>query len=155
MKNWIWFAWAVLAGSAIPLQAGVNGNVARALGSPLSSALISIAVSLACLALALTLLHAPMPAAADFAKVPSWHWIGGVLGIVYLGIAIAIAPRLGAASFIAAAVAGQMLASLLFDHFGVAGFAIRPLTLWRVLGLCMVIGGALVFQLSPERAAAG
>ncbi len=47
---------------------------------------------------------------------------------------VVVAPRLGAATMIATIIAGQMLASLLLDHFGVAGYAHHPVNAWRIDG---------------------
>src|SRR6185312_2574133 len=42
----------------------------------------------------------------------------GIFGAFYIAISILLVPRLGAATFIAILVAGQMLCSLVIDHYG-------------------------------------
>ena len=55
-----------------------------------------------------------------------------------------IAPRLGAASLTILVVAGQLAMSLVLDHFGLVGFARRPLDPGRAAGVALVLAGALL-----------
>jgi transporter family-2 protein len=55
-----------------------------------------------------------------------------------------VAPRLGAATLTMLVVAGQLAMSLALDHFGLVGFAQRPINLTRVAGVALVIAGALL-----------
>ena len=68
--------------------------------------------------LVLAALRVPLPAVGAAAGVRGWMWSGGLLGAFYITAALVLAPRLGAGSFIAAVVAGQMLAALAADRFG-------------------------------------
>ncbi|HHQ9770913.1 EamA-like transporter family protein, partial [Pseudomonas aeruginosa] len=77
---------------------------------------------------------------------PWWSWLGGLFGAAYLTVAILVAPRLGAATFIACVVAGQMLVSALCDQFGWAGFPVRRLSWEGYLGLALVVAGVLLLQ---------
>jgi transporter family-2 protein len=72
--------------------------------------------------------------------------MGGLLGRVYIVAAIVLAPRLGAATLVAALVAGQMVASLPIDHFGWVGFAVHPVSPLRILGAVLVGGGVVLVQ---------
>jgi transporter family-2 protein len=55
-------------------------------------------------------------------------------------------PKLGAATFIALLVAGQMLASVTLDHFGWLGLAQREIDLPRVIGVLLLIGGVVLIR---------
>jgi transporter family-2 protein len=63
---------------------------------------------------------------------------------------VLLAPRMGAAGFIASVVAGQMLASLLLDHFALAGYPPRPINPWRLSGAALVVAGVLAMQMAPR-----
>jgi transporter family-2 protein len=56
----------------------------------------------------------------------------------------ALAPRLGAAAFIAAIVAGQLASSILLDHFAWMNLPQQPITLSRGLGVVLVFVGVLL-----------
>ncbi|RAR99626.1 DMT family transporter [Cupriavidus alkaliphilus] len=150
---WLPLGTAVLAGAAIPFQAGANATLGRVLGHPLSATLVSLLVSLVALLPVLWLMRVPLPSPAALAQAPAWLWSGGVLGVFYISAALIMAPRLGAAGFIAAVVAGQVLAALLVDQFGLAGFAVRALTPARVAGAALIVAGMLAMQWDSGAAA--
>jgi transporter family-2 protein len=137
---------AIAVGLVLPLQTGINAQLRVALGHPLAAALVSFLVGTIVLAAAVMLLRVPVPVARASGQVNWWLWSGGVLGALYIFAAVVLAPRLGAATLIASIVAGQMLASLLLDHFGWVGFAPHPVTLPRLVGAMMVIAGVVLIR---------
>ncbi|HKT61450.1 MAG TPA: DMT family transporter [Gemmatimonadales bacterium] len=137
---------ALLAGAVLPVQTGINLQLRGVLGQPIVAALVSFIVGTAGLALLVAALRAPVPLAEAWARSSWWHWIGGLLGAVYIVAAIVLAPRLGAATLVAALVAGQMVASLLIDHYGWVGFAVHPVSPLRILGAVLVVGGVVLVQ---------
>jgi uncharacterized membrane protein YdcZ (DUF606 family) len=56
------------------------------------------------------------------------------------------AAFLGAATLVAAAVAGQMFISVVLDQYGLIGYPPHPLTVARALGVVLVIGGVILIQ---------
>lgn len=148
---------AVVTGAAVPFQAGANAVLGRTLGHPLWATAVSLCVSLACIVPVMLLARVEAPVLSGLSQAPRWVWIGGIVGVVYVTGALTLAPRLGAAGFIAAAIAGQMLASILIDQWGLIGFPPRPVSLSRLLGLGLILLGLLVMQLPAlaPRAASG
>ena len=55
-------------------------------------------------------------------------------------------PRLGVAMTVILMVAGQILISVLLDHFGALGVPKQPLNLTRLLGVALVFGGVLLVR---------
>ena len=137
---------ALIAGLLLPLQAGINSELRSSLGHPVVATLVSFVVGTLALALVLLGLRVTWPAAVTLRGTPWWHWTGGMLGAVYVLVSVVVAPRLGAATMIATIVAGQMLASLLLDHFGLAGYAHHPINPWRVMGASLIIGGVVLIH---------
>jgi bacterial/archaeal transporter family-2 protein len=137
---------ALAAGVLLPVQAGLNAQLRSALGTPVAAALVSFLVGTASLSLVALLLRTPLPLGRAWAVTSPWQWSGGVIGAVYVLAAIVLAPKLGAATLIAAVVAGQMITSLLLDQYGLVGFPVHPLTLVRVLGAALVIAGVILIQ---------
>jgi transporter family-2 protein len=66
-------------------------------------------------------LREPFPVATAVARSHGMSWTGGIFDTIYIAISILLVPRLGAASVIALLVAGQLVGSLGFDHFGLFG----------------------------------
>jgi bacterial/archaeal transporter family-2 protein len=137
---------ALAAGVLLPVQAGLNAQLRSALGSPVAAALVSFLVGTASLAMVALLLRTPLPLGRAWAVTSPWQWSGGLIGAVYVLAAIVLAPKLGAATLIAAVVAGQMITSLVLDQYGLVGFPVHPLTLVRVLGAGLVIAGVILIQ---------
>ena len=137
---------ALLAGALLPVQAGVNLQLRVLLGHPLAATLISFVVGTLGLAALVAALRVPLPIGAGWARSEWWHWVGGLLGAAYIVATIVVAPRLGAATLVAALVAGQMVASLALDQFGWVGFAVHPITPWRLAGAALIVGGVALVQ---------
>jgi bacterial/archaeal transporter family-2 protein len=137
---------AIGAGVLLPVQAGINAQLRSAVGSPLAAALVSFLVGTAGLAAVVLLLRESLTLRSAWIATPWWYWIGGLIGAGYVVATIVLAPRLGAATMIAAIVAGQMIASLLLDQYGLLGFPVHPIGGVRVLGAALVIGGVMLVQ---------
>jgi transporter family-2 protein len=58
----------------------------------------------------------------------------------------ALVSRLGSAAFIASVVGGQLLCSLILDHYGLMDLAVREVTWGRILGAIMVVLGVLCIK---------
>ncbi|WP_312156203.1 DMT family transporter [Pseudomonas sp.] len=142
---------AVLAAAAVPFQAGSNAALGRWLGHPLWAAGVSLLVSLLMLVPALLVMRAPLPQLQSLAQAPWWAWFGGVAGVLYITAALVLTPRLGAAGFIVCVIAGQVLSSLLIDQWGLMGLPERPVNVWRLVGVGMIVLGMLVVQWGTSR----
>lgn len=137
---------ALLAGAAVPFQAGANATLGRLLGHPLWATLVSLGISLVLVIPVMLASKVPVPMVGALLKGPWWIWIGGVGGVIYITAALLLSPKVGAASFIVAVIAGQMATSLIIDHFGLMGFAARPVSFVRVAGLLLIVAGLAVTQ---------
>lgn len=137
---------AVLAGASVTIQQVLNANLRTALNSAAWSGFMSYFVGVACMALLAIALRDPIPSAAVAGRIPWWAYSGGLFGAIFIGVAIFLVPKLGAATFLVLIVTGQMLASVMFDHFGWLGLAQRPIDLPRLIGIALLIGGCLLIR---------
>ena len=132
------------AGLVLVLQVGMNSTLRAVLDNPLAAAFISFLVGTVALALYMLVTRTPWPARAQLAAVPAWCWYGGVFGAFYVVTSVIVGPRLGAATLLALIVLGQLLTSLLVDHFGWIGFPQHPVTLLRLTGAVLLFAGVLL-----------
>ncbi|HEU4588940.1 MAG TPA: DMT family transporter [Gemmatimonadales bacterium] len=139
-------ALAALAGVLLPVQAGINAQLRRPLGSPLAATFVSFLIGTIAVLLVLLALRPPLALSGAWERSSWWHWTGGLLGAAYVLLSIVLAPRLGAATLIAAVVAGQMITSLVLDQFGLVGFPFHPITPVRIAGAMLIIAGVLLIQ---------
>lgn len=136
------------AGTFISMQASANGSFRRNLGDPAFASFFSICGTFIT-ACALMVLYRPaVPPLAVIRSTPWWNWIGGPLGAMIVLSGAALIPRLGAAAFISAVVAGQLVSSVLLDHFALLGLEPRVITPWRILGALMVVAGVACIKFS-------
>ncbi|WP_166222778.1 DMT family transporter [Pseudomonas atagonensis] len=137
---------AAFAGAVVPFQSAINSNLARGLGHPLWATLASLLVSVLVLLPVILALRLPLPSLAFIGKAPLWMWTGGAFGVCFVALAVVLLPRLGASGFVALALAGQVLASMVLDHFGLFGLVTKQLTLPRVFGALLLIAGVALIQ---------
>lgn len=138
---WLFLLFALLAGALLPVQAGVNAQLTRWAGHPALAALISFSVGTLALAAYSLFLRSQWPTPASLRGTPWWVWTGGLIGAVFVATAAALVQKVGAATFTAVTISGQLLISLILDHYGLLGFQTRPINLWRVAGAALLIIG--------------
>jgi transporter family-2 protein len=143
---WPYLLFAFAAGVALPLQFGINAQLAPWLESPVRAAFVSFLTGTIVLAVAAALVFKPMPSWSRLGHAPWWVWVGGAFGAFYVVGSIVAAPRLGAAALIAAIVAGQSLASVVVDHFGWVGFEPKPVSAGRIVGMAFVGAGVALVR---------
>ncbi|AJO76378.1 MULTISPECIES: DMT family transporter [Pseudomonas] len=135
----------VVAGAFLPLQAGINGQLARQVSSVLAAALISFFVGTLAL-LILTLAQREVPGVNALKGLTWWHWSGGLLGAFFIATAAFAGPRIGAMLFMALVLAGQLGMAMTLDHFGWAGFREAPISLGKVGGLLLILAGVFLIR---------
>jgi len=136
---------ALLAGTAIALQTGVNAQLRSWLGNPMQAALVSFIVG----TLSLAVYVLPQRQSWSFTgegSRPWWIWTGGLLGAYVVTALIILAPRLGASLSIALVVTGQMITALILDHFGLLGFPQQKIGPLRILGAALLIAGVVLIR---------
>jgi transporter family-2 protein len=88
-------------------------------------------------------LRAGPPSVERMSQVPVHLWIvGGALGAMFVTTATWATPKIGAGAFFAMLYAGQLIAALLLDHFGLLGLEQKPATLMRIAGVPILLLGA-------------
>jgi bacterial/archaeal transporter family-2 protein len=143
---WSYLLFALAAGAMLPIQFGINAQLAEWLGGSVRAAFVSFLVGATALLVVVLVAARGWPDRAGDA--PWWVWTGGLLGAFYVLGSIVTAPKLGAATLVALILAGQALASLAVDHFGWVGFEEQPVTLLRVMGMLLLAGGVVLVRVS-------
>lgn len=140
------FVFALVAGAILPIQAGVNAQLARPLGNAVLATLASFVIGTLVLVPYIGLTGIRWPSLAQLAAPSLWMWTGGILGAVYVTATIVLAPRLGAATMIGLIIAGQIFASLFLDHFGLLGFPVHPVNWMRITGAVLLVIAVFLIQ---------
>ncbi len=139
------YLFAFAAGVSFVFQQAVNSSLRLEIGSAWWAGFASYLGGTIMMFIVALALHEPIPSIAAAARSPVISWTGGFFGAIYIAISILLLPKLGAATVIALIVAGQMIGSLGFDHFGLFGLPVHPVTAPRLAGaLFLLVGTALV-----------
>lgn len=145
-NNYFFIFLAVLAGMAMPTQAVVNSKLASSIDSPVLAAFISFAVGTVALFAYILLTGVPLSGLIASKNAPLVAWVGGFLGAFFVSVMATVVPRIGVALAFSLAIGGQMLVTLLIDHFGWLGVPEKPINLYRVLGAAMITVGVILIR---------
>ena len=138
---------ALLAGSALALQVGVNNGLKERLAQPIPASITSFGTGTLALILYFFVSRSTWPAASHWKGGPWWIWLGGSFGAVYIILTVTYSRQLGAAGWVGVVVTGQILTSVLLDHFGLLGFEQHAISWPRVGGVALLLcGAALVLR---------
>lgn len=138
---------AVGAGMLLSIQAVINANLALGLGGKavLASAVSFLIGSVFLLILAKAFHQLDGASIRLVFKQDGWKLIGGVLGSWVVFTTVVTVPKLGVVSMSLLIIGGQLFASFLLDSTGVMGLSKRLITWNKVLGLCFVLLGILLY----------
>ncbi len=137
---------AIISGAVLPIQAGLNAKMGRAVGDPVYAALISFVVG------SLGLLLYSLLAKVDLSQVSQagtvhWSvWMAGLLGAFYVASVIILVPKIGVALTFGLIVTGQLGLSLILDHYGLLGLPVHAINWQRIAGILCIIGGVLLIR---------
>ena len=134
----------LLAGIGLAVQPPTNAALAKASGSVWLASLVSFAMGTAILFAIWAAADRTMPATLKGA--PGWAWLGGLYGACFVAALAYASPRLGLASALTIAVASQLVTALVLDRFGLLGLSAQPISLMRIAGVLLVIGGVLLVR---------
>ncbi|MBX3358266.1 MAG: DMT family transporter [Phycisphaeraceae bacterium] len=132
---------AMIAGVATAYQPGLNARFAASAGASVWGGVANFVVGLGAMVVVVAIMRPRLPASDRLAEGPWWMWLGGLCGAFFVTLAVILVPRIGAAAYLSAMIAGQLIASVVIDHFGHMGLTPRDLTPGRIVGVLLVLGG--------------
>lgn len=146
--NWtlVYALLAAGAGCCIALQATANTRFRHNLESPYYAAFFSICGTILFAIVFMLIMRPTTPSVAAIKGTQWWNWVGGPLGALIVLAGATLTRELGAAAFIALVVAGQVICSMVLDHFALMGLPESPITWQRVLGGTLVVLGVVCIK---------
>ena len=134
----------VLIGLFMSLQTAVNSQLRQYLDHPLQAALISFAIGTICLIILVYSQPVMRPHINQLTNIPWWLWLGGCLGVYCISMSIYTVPKLSFLTFTGLVLFGQIVMSMLLDHFGWLGVEKTPIQWQRLLGKVFIACGVLL-----------
>lgn len=136
--------WSVIAGAAMSLQGVINTRLSDKTGLFESNVFVQGTAFLAALIVMFVF------GKGDITKITSVspvYLTGGILGII---ITVTVMLGIGGLSptvSISIILISQLAVAALIDAFGILGTEKAPFTIYKYIGLAMMIGGVLLFKL--------
>lgn len=150
--NFLYAFMAFAIGFGTSIQSGINGQIRLATGNPLVATAVNFTVGTILLFIMLL-----WTSRKKIYKLPDhrrlriahwWMWIGGPLGVIYVMATILCPPVIGYGAFFSMMITGQMLFSATIDHIGWLGATISKINKKRLLGVLLLLTGAVLVQLT-------
>lgn len=145
-NNYFFIILAIVAGMMMPTQAAINNKLAMSVNSPILSAFISFAVGTIALFIYIVATGIPLGNLFEAKNASAIAWTGGILGAVFVASTITLVPRLGVALTFSLVIAGQMLVTLVIDHFGILGVPVKEINSMRVVGAALITIGVILIR---------
>jgi transporter family-2 protein len=149
MRTSLFVLAAAVSAMVIPLQAIINGRLGQTVANPLLASLISFLAGTVVLTVILFATTPGLPALPKdlgWTDIPPYLFLGGVLGAVFVTAVLMLVPRIGAANVLAAGITGQLVMALIVDHFAILGVPQSSVSLTKIGGCLLLIGGMLLIQ---------
>jgi transporter family-2 protein len=145
MTNVIFILIAFFAGVALSVQAAVNGQLAVAMGDNTFAAAFYSFLTGTIVLTVIAIANGHLTASLSVIPAQPWPYlIGGLLGAAAISGSILLAPRIGLANLLALVIAGQLLASIVIDQFGMLGVEMRTVSIIKFGGALMMMAGVVL-----------
>ncbi len=125
------------------MQAPINSRLGKSVGS-VQAATFSFLIGTTVLLLIVGFVHGGFGDLGKIGKVPWWALVGGLLGAVYVTVALIAVRTLGASGLTAVVITGQLAISVAIDRFGLFGIAREHIGASRIVGLVLLVVGAVL-----------
>jgi transporter family-2 protein len=144
-NNWIWMIMVFLGGVVLPIQAGLNNKMSKELASGAGASMISFLIGF-CALLLFIVVNKDTFQMSGLRTAPLYTWFAGVLGAFYVTIVVLAFPKLGPALTFGLVVAGQLIMSLLLDHFNILVHVPHEINFYRIIGAVLIIIGVVLIR---------
>lgn len=142
---WAYRLFGAAFGTLGAVQTAVNGQLGAFLNSPVQSSTMNFLVGTILLALICLFGHKKAPEPSF--KGPWWMWVGGFLGGAFVMFNVFLQHHLGTGMTVILNLTGLTAGGLLVDKTGVLQSPKKPVTAMRVIGVLIMLGGAVMIRL--------
>jgi transporter family-2 protein len=145
--NYLWTFLAFCIGCLIPFQGIITSSLAKKVEHPFGAAFVNFLGGALVFLLAITLSPVALPSFKKISTIPWYLFTGGLIGSLFIFGAVCALPKMGSSSFFGLIVLGQLLMTLVVDHYGIFGLPVHRVDATRLLGMTLLISGAfLIFK---------
>lgn len=142
--NYLWTILAFSIGCFIPFQGIITSNLSQKIQHPFGAAFVNFFGGMLLFLFAISVSSVALPSIKKVMTIPWYLFTGGVVGSVFIFGALFALPKIGASTFFGQIVLGQLLMTLIVDHYGVFGLPIHKIDSIRIIGVALLISGAFL-----------
>jgi uncharacterized membrane protein YdcZ (DUF606 family) len=137
----------LIAGALQAWGPPMNGALRQALTNPWLASVVSFLPIVALLGVMLICMPRPLPTLEGVSGMPWWGPLGGLAGAFAVVAGLLFVDKVGAGAFAGLTITANILMSLVIDQFGLFGMPVHHLSLWRVVGGALMVGGIALVAL--------
>ncbi|MDR3190793.1 MAG: DMT family transporter [Lactobacillaceae bacterium] len=142
----------LFAGLMLAAQNPINAKFSALVKSPLVASLFGYVIGVAILGVIVLVTGGGLLEnieAAMQTNMPVWFWLGGLCGAIYITAIIILFPKIGAVETVMLPTLGMIFSSIVIESFGWLEVTAIPLTVTRMLGLLILVGGMVIAVVVP------
>ena len=133
------FMMGVILSTYLPMNSAASRYLGSSIAASFSFFIVATATSLCIL-----LFSGQYQCLAKLKSVPVYLHIAGIISAFFIVGTTFLVPRIGARTFFILLVSGQILMAIAISHFGLLESPQDPVTIKKLAGAILVIGGAVL-----------
>ena len=131
----------IIAGGLQAWGPPMNNALKNATVNPWLGSLVSFLPIVAFLAVVWMCQPRPLPTAESLDQMPWWAPLGGLVGAFAVVAGLLFVGKVGAGAYAGLTITANILMSLVIDKFGLFGMNTHALSVGRMIGAALMVGG--------------
>ena len=143
------FALTLGLGIVLAVHLAMNGKVGEAIGNPrVANAVFWCIGAVTAVIVGLTGWQAG--ALAQLSNVHPLMLTAGAMGALLVFAIAALIPQVGAAGLFISLLSGQVITAMVISHYGWLGSPVETVNIYKIIGVVLMIGGAVIVTFTDE-----
>lgn len=144
----LWQLAAVACGCLMSSITAIYALLGGILGSPVQATTVSFLIATVTILLFCIFRGKTQLVGKAFNRqYPWWMWLGGICGATTVFGNAWLVPKIGVGLFAMSLLIGQLVLSLLMEHFGWLGAPKKHVSLMQITGILLMLGGVSMIRL--------
>ena len=136
-------------GVVLAVHLAMNGKVGEAIGNPrVANAVFWCIGAVTAIIVGLTGWKAGV--LSQLSNVSPWLLTAGALGALLVFAIAALIPEVGAAGLFISLLSGQVITAMVMSHYGWLGSPVEQVNIYKIVGVVLMIGGAIIVTYTDE-----
>ena len=123
-----------------------NGSLGKTLGSPYVATFFVFLVAASSMALLMTITQTPFPSITIIRQTNWAMWIGGLIVVMNILTFTIVPQKIGIGNMIILFIGGQIVSSVVIDHYGLLNFQQHPINWQRMAGVLLLVSGVVLIK---------